>query len=337
MVNPEIALALFFGVLASLLIARKLKFWTSLFSNKAQIQKTLIEDVLKQLFHVEYSGRTAGLNDMAGALKIADQKLVEIIELMTKSNLIGLSQNKITLTPSGRDYALKIIRVHRLWEKYLSEKTGIDKSEWHDRAELKEHTLTPEQAEELYLELGSPRFDPHGDPIPTESGELIDTDWKSLSSLHSGIRASILHIEDEPEVIYQQIIAKNLHVGSHLRIIHSDEQEIQFYCEGTEYSLSPIVASNIHVKELTEDDIFEESRVRLSSLSVSENANVVGISSECRGASRRRLLDLGFTKGTPIRIEYAGPMKNPKAYLIRNTLIALRNDQAELILIEKND
>ena len=335
MVDPRIALAVFFGILILVFIGLKFKGWASIFSNRAQAQKALVEDVLKQLFHVEYSGRTAGLNDMAGALKVADKKLVEIIEFMTQGNLIENSQNTIKLTSSGRDYALKIIRVHRLWEKYLSEKTGIHKSEWHDRAELKEHTLTPEEAEELYQELGSPRFDPHGDPIPTESGELIESEWKPLSSLSSGARASILHIEDEPEVIYQQIIAKNLHIGSHLRIIESNEHRIHFYCEGNEYTLSPIVASNINVNEFNEDEVFEESQVRLSALKKGESANISGISSECRGASRRRLLDLGFTKGTPIQIEYPGPMENPKAYMIRNTLIALRKDQAELILIER--
>ncbi|MCP4456827.1 MAG: DtxR family transcriptional regulator [Cytophagales bacterium] len=335
MVNPEIALAIFFCSLAVLFLGHKLKIWSTLFSNREQARKALIEDVLKQLFHVEYSGRSAGLNDMAGALEIVDNKLVEIIESMTLGNLIESSRNIIQLTPAGRDYALKIIRVHRLWEKYLSEKTGIHKSEWHDRAELKEHTLTSEQAEELYQELGSPRYDPLGNPIPTESGELIYTNWKPLSSLNSGTRATILHIEDEPEVIYQRIITKNLHVGSQLRIIESSEHQIEFYCEGNVYKLSPIVASNINVKELKKEDSFEESHVRLTALNNGENANIVGISSECRGVNRRRLLDLGFIKGTPIKIEYPGPMKNPKAYLIKNTLIALRNDQAELILIEK--
>jgi len=335
MVNPELALAIFFGTLIVLFLARKLKIWTSIFSNKNQKDKALREDILKQLFHVEYSGRTAGLNDMAGALKIADKQLVEIIELMTQDHLIESSQNIIKLTPSGREYALRIIRIHRLWEKHLSERTGIDKSEWHDRAELMEHTITSEQADKLYQELGSPRFDPHGDPIPTASGELIDSDWKPLSSLTADTRATILHIEDEPEVIYEQIIAKNLHIGSHLRVIESNEHQIHFYCEGNEYTLSTIVASNVNVKEHSEGEVFEESQVRLTALTNGEKANIVGISYECRGASRRRLLDLGFIKGTPIQIEYPGPMKNPKAYLIKNTLIALRNDQAELILIEK--
>ena len=335
MVDSILSLTIFFGSLALLFLLKKFKIWKKIFVNREQTRRALIEDILKQLFHVEYSKRTASLNDMAGALKIANDKLVAVVEKMSVSNLIEIAENTISLTSAGRDYALRIIRVHRLWETHLSERTGIDKSEWHNLAELKEHVLTPEQGEKIYQELGSPRFDPHGDPIPTESGELMESDRRSLSSMTIENQGLIVHIEDEPEVIYKQIIEKKLHIGSKLKILNADEHQIQFYCEGNVYSLSLIVASNIHIHELSKDELLEESQIRLSSLNGDEKASVVGISSECRGASRRRLLDLGFIKGTPIKVEYPGPMKNPKAYLIRNTLIALRNDQAELILIEK--
>lgn len=335
MVNPELALAIFFGTLLVLVIVLKLKIWAAIFPDKGQKNKVLKENILKHLFHIEHNGGMTEINDVVKVLKIVDKKCFDLIERMTQDHLIEFSQNTIKLTPAGRAYALKIIRVHRLWEKYLSEKTGIHKGEWHDRAELMEHTITSEQADKLYQELGSPRFDPHGDPIPTATGELIGSDWKQLSSLSTGMRASILHIEDEPGVIYQQIIAKNLHIGSHLRVIEANEHQIHFYCEGNEYTLSTLVASNVNVKELSDDEVFKEFQVRLTSLSNDEKATIVGLSPECRGANRRRLLDLGFIKGTPIQIEYPGPMENPKAYLIKNTLIALRKDQAEFILIEK--
>ncbi len=335
MVDPVLALVIFFGSIGIVIIVKRVKLWAVIFTKKSQRNKELKEDILKQLYHVEYSGRSAGLNEMAGALKIADEKLVEMIELMALDNLIQSSQNKIQLTPPGKTYALKIIRIHRLWEKHLSERTGVHKTQWHDLAETQEHLMTSDETEELYQRLGSPRFDPHGDPIPMESGEIMDLTWVPLPSLEAGAIGRILHIEDEPEVIYKQIIDNNLHVGSNIRLIESNEQKIHFYCEGTEYTLSPIVASNINVRGLKDEEVYDESQVRLSSLATGEKASVTGISSECRGANRRRLLDLGFIKGTTVQTEYPGPMKNPRAYLIRNTLIALRNDQAELILIEK--
>ncbi|XOV95250.1 MAG: FeoA domain-containing protein [Bacteroidota bacterium] len=302
---------------------------------KLRSRKAQIEDILKQLYHVGEGGKSAGIIDLSGILNISQKRMFELIGEMVKMDLIQTKNEKIILTQTGQDYALRIIRVHRLWEKYLSEKTGINKLEWHDRAEEKEHQLTHEQAESLYEELGRPRFDPHGDPIPTELGQVVEIKTKPLSGLHKGAVARIKHIEDEPEVIYKQIIAKKLHIGSQVKVMESNDNKIKFYSEGNEYTLPSIVACNISVLELSEEEIFEDSKVRLSSLNEGEKARILGISTECRGAARRRLMDLGFIKGTEIETEYNGPNSNPKAYKLRNTLIALRNDQADLVLIEK--
>lgn len=331
--DPKIALLIFFGLVAITGIVLKLDMWRKFFHRPSR--KTEVEDVLKQLYHVAYSKRKATLNAMAGALKMRDSKLVSLIEYMSSMNLIQVQQNTIYLTEDGTEYALKIIRIHRLWEKYLSEKTGIDKSEWHQRAEKMEHALSSEEAEALYQELGSPRFDPHGDPIPLQSGEIIDSTGIPLCGLNIDENVKITHIEDEPEVIYKQIIDKKLHIGQHLNVLDSDDNTVKFKSEGQTYELSTIVASNIGVKPLNEEEKFEDQKVRLSSLIQGEKATILGISKECRGASRRRLLDLGFIKGASIENGLDGPMKEPKAFLIKNTLIALRNDQADLVLIEK--
>jgi len=329
------ALAIFLLVVFLAYFMMKLKVWRVITTGRVRSHRAHIEDILKQLYHVEAGGKSVGIIDLSGVLRISDKKMLNLIEEMVSMDLIQTRDEKIVLTEMGRDYALRIIRVHRLWEKYLSEKTGISKLEWHDRAEQKEHQLTREQTESLYEELGRPRFDPHGDPIPTAQGQVIEVKSVPLTGLRKGAVARIKHIEDEPEVVYKQIIAKKLHIGSQLKVIESDDRHVKFYSEGEEYILPSIVACNISVLELSEEEIFEDSKVRLSSLDEGEKARIVGISSECRGAARRRLMDLGFIKGTEIETEYNGPNSNPKAYKIRNTLIALRNDQADLILIEK--
>lgn len=335
--DPKTALLIFaaLSVLVLLLYwAMRSEYWKSLFRKKQNL-KTEVEDILKQLYHVEYSGKRATLNAMAGALKINDQKLVSLIEYMSALELIQVKENTILLTDDGRDYALKIIRIHRLWEKYLSEKTGIHKSEWHERAEKMEHALSADEAEALYQQLGSPRYDPHGDPIPLKSGEIIGTIGVPLSSLKPNTRAKITHIEDEPDVIYKQIIEKKLLIGQQIKLIDVDDHQVKFFSEGEQYVLSNIVASNIGVKLLTAEEEFEEQKVRLSALQEGEKARILGISRECRGANRRRLMDFGFINGAIIETGLNGPLKEPKAYLIKNTMIALRNDQADLILIEK--
>lgn len=74
---------------------------------------------------------------------------------------------------------------------------------------------------------------------------------------------------------------------------------------------------------------------RLSELTYGEEAEIVGIEESCKGEIRRRLLDLGFVRGTIITVQNVSPLSNPVAYSLRNTLIALRNEQAQCILIKK--
>lgn len=49
---------------------------------------------------------------------------------------------------------------------------------------------------------------------------------------------------------------------------------------------------------------------------------------------RRRLMDLGFTPGTRVTCLFAAPGGDPRAYLVRDTVIALRNTDAQTVLTE---
>lgn len=333
--NPVSSLLIFFSIVGSVIAVLKIYQSSWFVQNFMHSRKELIEDILKQLFHVQQSGKFASFMAMSGALKISHKRLVKLVDEMTDSGLIRIENEKLILTNEGKEYALRIVRVHRLWEKYLSEKTGFGKREWHDLAEKKEHLLSKEEVKALSQSLGNPRFDPHGDPIPTESGEIFKPDWKPLPSIEESATARIVHIEDEPSSIYRQILQKKLTIGSQLKVIQNQDHQIIIESEGFTHHLSPIVASNINVSYLNEQEIYEQNAVRLSSLQPGEYGNIIGLSSECRGANRRRLLDLGFVNGSQVEVALENPLKEPKAYNIRNTLVALRNDQADYIIIEK--
>lgn len=336
--NPLYALLLFFAISAiSYFLFRPIKGWFWMVKNNLKSnEKIVIEDILKQLYHAENSGKKVDVNGLTRTLKFKNSTIVEVIEKMANNELVQFDGNVLKLTNSGRDYALRIVRVHRLWEKYLAEKTGYDKAHWHDMAELKEHELSHEETNLLATQLGNPIYDPHGDPIPTKLGKVAKVKGEFLSDLAINSVGKIIHIEDEPDVIYRQILAENIHIGSQIRVVENNKKRLVFYAEGEEFRLAPIVAANITVAVLEKDEIIEENITRLSSLKENEVAHILGISKESRGDNRRRLLDLGFVKGTEISIDLISPMKDPIAYLVKGTSIALRKDQASKILINKD-
>lgn len=337
MYSPLQTLLIFFIiVLLAFLIFRPVKGWYWIVTkNWRTNEKTITEDVLKQIYHSENSLKDIDVNGLTHALDFDDNLIIKTINRMTANELIFVDRDFLKLSDSGREYALRIVRVHRLWEKYLAEKTGFDKKEWHDRAEQMEHQLNHEETDILATQLGNPMYDPHGDPIPTKKGKIAKLEGVALSSMAEKCIGKISHIEDEPDVIYKQILAAKIHIGSQIRVVENNAHRVVFYAEGEEFKLAPIVAANITVTLLEKEVVREDNLIRLSNLQIDETALIIEISKECRGENRRRLLDLGFVRNAEISIDLLSPLKNPIAYLIKGSSIALRNDQASKILIKK--
>lgn len=336
--NPTIALAVFFtlSILAYLLFRPNKGWFWLIRSNSVSNDKIVVEDVLKLLYHNENADKHLNINDIIRTLKYNDKIILECINKMSDHELISIQGDSVKLTKSGSDYALRIVRAHRLWEKFLAEKTGFKESEWHERAERMEHELSKVDADILSSQLGNPQFDPHGDPIPTNTGKIAKIKGIPVSELPIGTIGRIVHIKDKPEIIYKQILAENIHIGSVIRIMEKTPARIEFHSEGEAFVLAPIMAGNITVSVLEKDVVFEENLARLSILKENETAKIIGISKEIRGDSRRRLLDLGFVKGAEVKIDLLNPLGDPKAFLIKGTSIALRHNQASKILIQKD-
>lgn len=73
------------------------------------------------------------------------------------------------------------------------------------------------------------------------------------------------------------------------------------------------------------------STKNLMSVSVGQTTSVCTLLSD--GISHRRLLDLGLTPGASVTCLYSAPSGDPRAYLIRGAVIALRNADAKQVLI----
>lgn len=299
-------------------------------------ERILSEDALKHIYKCEAQGRRPTIQSVAGALQSSLDEVARLVAKMTAHHLLAPDGDTFRLTSQGREYALQVIRAHRLWERYLADETGFPEDEWHDRAERHEHMLSPAETEALSARLGHPTHDPHGDPIPMASGEFVPHGGRPLTTLNSGDCARIVHLEDEPPVVYAQLVAEGLHPGMEVQITEVSPRRIRFVANGQEHVLAPIVAGNISVAPLTGNrpgDI--EPYETLSTLKPGETARVVSISPACRGPERRRFLDLGILPGTVITAEMVSPSGDPTAYRIRGALIGLRREQARLVNITR--
>jgi DtxR family Mn-dependent transcriptional regulator len=291
------------------------------------------EDALKHLFEQEYRGRRASIASLAGALRLRDGAVVALVREMQSKGLVTGKGQEFQLTPEGERLALQIVRAHRLLERYFADEARLPLRAIHAAAERREHRLSPSDVDRLSASLGHPSLDPHGDPIPTRDGTLARATETPANAWPLDTPGRIVHLEDEPEVSYAQIVAEGLRLGQLVRVVDATPECIVLSDGESEFRLAPAVAANVFLAPAPES-IHAAGVMPLADLPSGERARVVGLDAACQGFSRRRLMDLGFTEGAEIRPALTTFMGDPRAYEVRGTLIALRRDQAGQILVK---
>lgn len=138
------------------------------------------------------------------------------------------NENKIKLTQSGVHEADILIRAHRVWESYLVNQMNIPMDKIHASAEVLEHVLPREFVDEIEKDLGYPKNDPHGSPIPK-----IKYETTRLSNLKVGQSGIISEKQSDALkelwklgiLSHTNIVVKQ--IGTDYVTIHVNQSEIE--------------------------------------------------------------------------------------------------------------
>lgn len=297
-------------------------------------EREKVEDALKHLLDREKSGRHASPESLAGTLDLPRVRATRLIADMESQGLLETHGAQLHLTAEGERWAMHVVRAHRLWERYLVDEARMPLNKIHEEAHRREHTLTDAQLDELDAALGHPVLDPHGDPIPSRDGKMASVESQPITAWESEGPVRIVHIEDEPAIAYEQILAAGLRLGQIIRIIERTPQRLVLSDGETEYRLAPTVAANVSIAPLPESEIARANAIPLATLTRDQRGEIVSLDDAVQGFTRRRFLDLGLTPGTMIYPELGNFFGDPRAYRVRGTLIALRKDQAAQIWVK---
>lgn len=334
MTDPRLALMIFAAITALVIVVAwpRRGLWASLRRMRRVSERVRIEDALKYLFHRSTAGGTVHADAVAGALQMRRPSARRLLDRLVAGGLATIEAEGYRLTVDGRREALRIVRSHRLLEQYFADRTGVEAAEWHELAEEAEHELSTQEIESLARRLGQPRFDPHGDPIPTATGELPAIEGVPLTHLEVGEGGTVSHLEDEPREDYERLATLGLALGKRMLVRWRGSEGLTLEVDGRGLLLPYELAEGVTVERSVTTRT--EPLRTLAALGRGERATVRRISSQCRGAQRRRLLDLGVVPGTVITAEMRSATGDPMAYRIRGALIALRRQQADWIEVE---
>jgi DtxR family transcriptional regulator, Mn-dependent transcriptional regulator len=134
---------------------------------------------------------------IAERLEVSRPAVSEMIRRMESEGLVSVTGNAIKLTSSGRELAERVVRRHRLAERFLTDILGLSWAEAHTEAGKWEHVIS--QSVELAMTklLGDPTTCPHGNPIPGSQYEAVDA--LRLVDLSVGSSFTVSRIPEELE------------------------------------------------------------------------------------------------------------------------------------------
>lgn len=167
--------------------------------SQAAPDSTVTQDYLKAVWAAtEWGGAGASITGLARRMGVAPSTASENVGRLVEAGLLVHEPYKaVGLSSAGRARAMGMVRRHRLLETYLVERLGFDWDEVHAEAEVLEHAVSERLLRALDEALSHPVRDPHGDPIPTADGELIEPELRSLDTLRVGQTGVVGRILDD--------------------------------------------------------------------------------------------------------------------------------------------
>jgi DtxR family Mn-dependent transcriptional regulator len=175
---------------------------------------------LKSIYQLGKDETLVAISALAAHLGISPVSATEMIHRMVSRKLVRhIPYKGVRLTEHGRKQALAVIRRHRLWERFLTDRLGFPWEHVHDVACRLEHAAGPEVTEALAAELGNPSTCPHGNPIPTADGEMPALEGISLLELDPGKSARIEVIQPEDSEVLEHLSSRGITPGVELRVV----------------------------------------------------------------------------------------------------------------------
>ena len=123
---------------------------------------------------------------IAERLSVSRPAVSEMIKRMEVEGLVALDGHRIDLTPAGRKLAERVVRKHRLAERFLTDMLGLSWAVAHKEAGKWEHVISDEVEAAIVRVLHDPTTCPHGNPIPGSKHATQKVPTVALASVEPG-------------------------------------------------------------------------------------------------------------------------------------------------------
>lgn len=207
------------------------------------------EEYIEAIYKLQKRSGVAKTKELAEELNVVPGSITNTITHLERHGLVEHTPYRgVKLTWEGEKLALQIIRRHRLAERLLTDLLEAEWSDVHESACRLEHALTEDVLSLLEKRLGYPKFCPHGNPIPTENGEISDVECSPLISAAINQTCIVAKIVNEGREALLALASKGIKPNVPVHIVKKKEKTLVLCVAGKKQLITRKEAENIWVK-----------------------------------------------------------------------------------------
>jgi len=194
--------------------------------NRVHMELTTAEEnYLKAIYHLSDGGKkSVSTNDIAAEMKTKAASVSDMLRKLGEKEVIEYRKYYgLQITEIGKRQALHTIRKHRLWEVFLVDKLNFAWDEVHEVAEQLEHINSSLLIQRLDAYLNYPKFDPHGDPIPDEFGDVRSRPRIQLNEMEIDQSGQIVAVKDSSAAFLRYLDKVGAYIGARIKVLDKVE------------------------------------------------------------------------------------------------------------------
>lgn len=211
------------------------------------------ENYIKTIFHLGGNdSKLISTNAIADEMDTKPSSVTDMAKKLAEKELVDYVRYQgVSLTEKGVKTALGIIRKHRLWEVFLVSKLDFTWDEVHEVAEQLEHIKSEKLIDKLDELLDYPKFDPHGDPIPSKNGEFQERDKQLLSELTIKSKGICVGVKDTSPAFLRFLDKNEIALGHSIEVLDKEDFDDSLFIkiDKRKLHISNQIATNLYVKK----------------------------------------------------------------------------------------
>jgi DtxR family transcriptional regulator, iron-dependent repressor len=180
-----------------------------------------VQDYLAAIYDLASSGKPVIGARLAKHMGISAPAVTESIQRLVRGGYVKVGRGKeLILTGKGRQIAEVMARRHRLLERWLTDKLGLNWTDAHEEAHRLEHAISPRVEDRLAEMLGMPSTCPHGNPIPGMA-KTVRVSPFPLAQAREGTTVVVERITEEAEAdkdLLEYLWRQNVRPGRRVKI-----------------------------------------------------------------------------------------------------------------------